>query len=76
MSSNFAEFVKVFLVVFTFSGLILSVRNLMIGLEEPNEVKDEDILEVSDVVQVATSDTMDYDGMGNYGRFPSVNTKE
>lgn len=72
MTSNLVEFIKVFLIVFTFSGCILSVRNLMVSMDEPDEVEDEDIIEVSDTVRVTAPDTMDYDGMGNYGRFPNV----
>ncbi len=72
MSSNLLEFIKVFVVVFGISGCILSVRSLMVSMDEPEEVEDEDIVEVSDAVRVTAPDVMDYDGMGNYGRFPNV----
>ena len=72
MSSNLLEFIKVFFVVFGISGCILSVRNLMISVDETHEIEEEDIIEVSDAVRVTAPDTMDYDGMGNYGRFPNV----
>ena len=72
MSSNLVEFIKVFFVVFTFSGCILSVRKLMTSIDDTNEVKDEDIIGVSDTVRVTAPDTIDYDGMGNYGRFPNI----
>ena len=70
MSPNLIEFLKVFLVVFTFSGLILSVRRLMSGVdtEEDIKAKNTNIEKES----VSSSDTMDYDGMGNYGRFPKL----
>lgn len=72
MSSNLLEFIKVFVVVFGISGCILSVRNLMVNMDEPDEVEDEDIIDVSDAVRVTAPDVMDYDGMGNYGRFPKI----
>tara|TARA_A100001011_G_scaffold169553_1_gene178500 strand:+ start:428 stop:652 length:225 start_codon:yes stop_codon:yes gene_type:complete len=72
MTSNFIEFIKVFIVVFTFSGLILSVRHFMTNIGDSLEVEDENIIDVVDSATVPSSDVMDYDGMGNYGRFPKV----
>ena len=72
MTSNFIEFMKVFIVVFTFSGLILSVRHLMTSIGDSLEVEDENIIDITDSVPVSSPDVMDYDGMGNYGRFPNV----
>ncbi|MBL97528.1 MAG: hypothetical protein CMF52_06890 [Legionellales bacterium] len=67
MSGNLVEFIKVFTLVFTFSGLILAGRRYMLKFDE--EPEDE-----SNVVNFPNrnekTDRMDYDGMGNYGRFP------
>ena len=72
MSSNLLEFIKVFLLVFTFSGVIVFVRNFMINLD--SERRDNQDIAPSDHAEgaFASSDTMDYDGMGNYGRFPKL----
>jgi len=72
MTPNFLEFMKVFILVFSFSGVILSVRHLMTSMSDPYEVEDENILDISDATPMVAPDTMDYDGMGNYGRFPKV----
>ena len=66
MSSNLIEFVKVFTLVFSFSGLILIGRHYMSKLEDDTD--DENIVKFPD--QNKNTDVMDYDGMGNYGRFP------
>lgn len=66
MSGNLAEFIKVFTLVFTFSGLILVGRRYMLKLDD--DVDDENIVNFPN--QNESTDTMDYDGMGNYGRFP------
>ena len=72
MTSNLLEFIKVFLLVFTFSGVIVFVRNFMINLDstksDNQDIVPDDIAEKA----FASSDTMDYDGMGNYGRFPNL----
>ena len=67
MSGNLFEFIKVFTLVFAFSGLILAGRRYMLKW-------DDDLEEENNVIdfphQNERTDTMDYDGMGNYGRFP------
>ena len=69
MSGNLIEFIKVFTLVFAFSGLILVGRRYMLRLDD-----DEDVDEGENVInfpnQNENTDMMDYDGMGNYGRFP------
>lgn len=67
MSANFIEFMKVFTLVFAFSSLILIGRRYMLKLDD--EVEDENNV-VKFPAHTENTDTMDYDGMGNYGRFP------
>ena len=73
MSGNLIEFIKVFTLVFTFSGLILAGRRYMLKWDD--DVEEENNI-VSFPDQTEKTDTMDYDGMGNYGRFPEkINRK-
>tara|TARA_X000000950_G_C13743706_1_gene589595 strand:+ start:426 stop:647 length:222 start_codon:yes stop_codon:yes gene_type:complete len=66
MSANLAEFIKVFLVVFTFSGGILAFRKYMLDMdEEDDETTSED----------QQTDNVDYDGIGNQGRFVRSDTQ-
>ena len=72
MSGNLIEFIKVFTLVFAFSGLILAGRRYM--LKWDNETSEEDNPTSNDFqtrIVVTDSDVIDYDGMGNQGRFPS-----
>tara|TARA_B100001057_G_C22819404_1_gene938796 strand:+ start:336 stop:557 length:222 start_codon:yes stop_codon:yes gene_type:complete len=66
MSANLIEFIKVFTLVFAFSGLILAGRRYMLKWDDVD--KENNI--VSSPNQNDEIDSMDYDGMGNYGRFP------
>ena len=84
MSGNLAEFIKVFLIVFSFSGGILMFRRYMLSLdgEEQNSARDEKEnlvnLPRKTIVErkiPVNPDIIDYDGMGNQGRFPSVGKK-
>ena len=70
MSGNLIEFIKVFTLVFTFSGLILAGRRYMLKSddEEENNV-------VNFPYENEKTDVMDYDGMGNFGRFPKKQIK-
>ena len=79
MTPNLIEFIKVFVVVFTFSGVIISVRSYMSKLDEDNEELDDsgkilDFPHISKTMKKANleSDLIDYDGMGNQGRFPEI----
>ncbi len=67
MSGNLIEFIKVFTLVFTFSGLILAGRRYMLKWDD--DIEDENNV-VSFPNRDDKTDSMDYDGMGNYGRFP------
>ena len=75
MSGNLAEFMKVLLIVVTWSTCILAGRHYMLSIDDSRE-EDEglsDEPEVREAIKIPinqNSDTMDYDGMGNYGRFP------
>ncbi len=84
MSGNLAEFIKVFLIVFSFSGGILMFRRYMLSLdgEEQNSARDEKEnlvhLPRKTIVERKTlvnPDIIDYDGMGNQGRFPNMGKK-
>ena len=69
MSGNLFEFIKVFTLVFAFSGLILAGRRYMLKWDEEDQ---ESSVENFPKKEVPTdSDVIDYDGMGNQGRFPS-----
>ena len=76
MSLNLMEFLKVFTIVATFSTLLLLGHNYMWKLiEEDNENDDDNVLDFPKIVSSQRidpneSDFIDYDGMGNQGRFP------
>tara|TARA_B100000963_G_scaffold297300_1_gene268734 strand:+ start:2224 stop:2511 length:288 start_codon:yes stop_codon:yes gene_type:complete len=82
MSANLAEFIKVFLVVFTFSGGILAFRKYMLDMDEEDIDDDKSPSEEKAVISSMkkrhhepfpsnnlSPDFIDYDGMGNQGRF-------
>ena len=79
MSLNLMEFLKVFTIVATFSTLLLLGHNYMWKLiEEDNENDDDNVLDFPKIVSSQRIDTnesdfIDYDGMGNQGRFPKRN---
>ena len=74
MSQNLIEFLKVLTVVVTWSTLILVGRRAMLSLDKEEEDDKGFIDKPEDrIVTITTdqnSDILDYDGMGNYGRFP------
>ena len=79
MSLNLMEFLKVFTIVATFSTLLLLGHNYMWKLiEEDNNNDDDNVLDFPKIVSSQRIDTnesdfIDYDGMGNQGRFPKRN---
>ncbi len=79
MSLNLMEFLKVFTIVATFSTLLLLGHNYMWKLiEEDKESDDDNVLDFPKIVSsqrigINESDFIDYDGMGNQGRFPKRN---
>ena len=76
MSGNLAEFLKVLTIVVSWSTLILVGRHYMISIDDSREEDDEGLVDEPEdraMIKIPTnqnSDMMDYDGMGNYGRFP------
>ena len=76
MDNNLIEFLKVFIIVFGFSGLILTGRHFMLkaDLEDSESTDDDNILDFPRNTQA--TDAIDYDGMGNYGRFPIKQKKD
>ena len=81
MSSNLIEFLKVFSVVATFSTLLLLGHNYMWKLIEEDKENNEERKNVLDFPRIVSlereqfnePDFIDYDGMGNQGRFPKRN---
>ena len=79
MSPNLIEFLKVFSVVATFSTLLMLGHNYMWKLiEEEKENDTDNILDFPKIVSPETKisnepNLIDYDGMGNQGRFPKRN---
>ena len=79
MRLNLMEFLKVFTIVATFSTLLLLGHNYMWKLiEEDNKNDDDNVLDFPKIVSSQRIDTnesdfIDYDGMGNQGRFPKRN---
>jgi len=68
MTVNLEEFAKVFTIVFTMSGVILILRHLITNYEEEQPEELDNLIDVE--FKQNSSDFIDYDGMGNQGRFP------
>ena len=64
MTVNLFEFLKVFIIVFSVAGGITFFRKSFIDSVESSDESDSD----SDFF---IKNQMDYDGMGNFGRFPA-----
>ena len=84
MTANLAEFIKVFLIVFTFAGGILAFRRFMLSFDEREEdnkeTKKTEVIHLPKKPEVykktiVSPDFIDYDGMGNQGRFPRTRRK-
>jgi hypothetical protein len=81
MSGNLIEFIKVFSIVFTFSGGILAFRWFMLSFDESDEraikksatsqKQKPEAMRIMERKVLTDSDFIDYDGMGNQGRFPT-----
>jgi len=69
---NFFEFCKVFSIVFGTSFMIFSIKKVVVGFnDEETDSKKQEQDKESKVIPIRTSpDFIDYDGMGNQGRFP------
>ena len=72
MSQNLAEFLKVFTLVFSFSSLLVLGRRYIDKLDEVKKKRPHDNIPES---SESSTDFIDYDGMGNYGRFPTPHKK-
>ena len=70
---NFFEFCKVFSIVFGISFMIFSIKKVVVDLsDEDTDSKKQEQDKQAKVIPIRTSpDFIDYDGMGNQGRFPS-----
>ena len=70
---NFFEFCKVFSIVFGISFMIFSIKKVVVDLsDEDIESKKQEQDDQAKVIPIRTSpDFIDYDGMGNQGRFPT-----
>ena len=70
---NFFEFCKVFSIVFGISFMIFSIKKVVVDLsDEDTDSKKQEQDEQAKVIPIRTSpDFIDYDGMGNQGRFPT-----
>ena len=73
MTVNLQEFMKVFTIVFATSGLILSLRHFIVNYNEYEEETEELNNHVDINFKSNNPDFIDYDGMGNQGRFPTTN---
>tara|TARA_B100001248_G_scaffold147857_1_gene111052 strand:- start:869 stop:1105 length:237 start_codon:yes stop_codon:yes gene_type:complete len=69
---NFFEFCKVFSIVFGISFMIFSIKKVVVDLsDEDTDSKKQEQDDQAKVIPIRTSpDFIDYDGMGNQGRFP------
>lgn len=69
---NFFEFCKVFSIVFGTSFMIFSIKKVVIGFDDKRvSSKKQEKNKQAKVIPIRTSpDFIDYDGMGNQGRFP------
>ena len=61
---------KVFVMVFGFSAIILAGRHFMINFDKKHEEKETNNVLDFPEIQNINPDMIDYDGMGNQGRFP------
>ena len=83
MSQNLIEFLKVFSIVGTFSTLLLLGHNYMWNLVEKGHDDNKENNNVLDFPKIVLTgkrvpndpDFIDYDGMGNQGRFPKSERK-
>ena len=70
---NLEEFMKVFTIVFAMSGLILFLRHFITNYDE--ELPEELDNRIDIDFKQTNTDFIDYDGMGNQGRFPVSKAK-
>ena len=73
MTPNLEEFLKVLTIVFSTSGTILFLRHLIVNYEEEEPEEPSNRIDLNFKNQ--SPDFIDYDGMGNQGRFPVINKR-
>jgi len=72
LTANFMEFCKVLTVVFGTSMLIFSIKKVVVGFDSDRETDEQKGAQDAEVIPLRTNpDFIDYDGMGNQGRFPA-----
>ena len=71
--TNLDEFIKVFFIVFTMSGAILFLRHFITNYDEEKPEELNNRIDVN--FRQNNPDFIDYDGMGNQGRFPVAKKK-
>ena len=72
LSANLIEFCKVLTVVFGTSMMIFSIKKVVVGFDSERETDKQKDTQNAEVIPLRTNpDIIDYDGMGNQGRFPT-----
>lgn len=72
LSANLIEFCKVLTVVFGTSMMIFSIKKVVVGFDSDRETDKQKDTQNAEVIPLRTNpDIIDYDGMGNQGRFPT-----
>ena len=71
---NLDEFMKVFIIVFTMAGSILFLRHYIVNYDDETPEESNDRINVD--FKQNSPDFIDYDGMGNQGRFPTLKNKK
>ena len=72
LTANFMEFCKVLTIVFGTSMMIFSIKKVVVGFDSDRETDKKKDTQNAEVIPLHTNpDIIDYDGMGNQGRFPT-----
>ena len=72
LTGNFIEFCKVLTVVFGTSMMIFSIKKVVVGFDSDRETDKQKDTQGAEIIPLRTDpDFIDYDGMGNQGRFPA-----
>lgn len=72
LTANFMEFCKVLTIVFGTSMMIFSIKKVVVGFDSDRETDAQKDAQDAEVITLRTNpDFIDYDGMGNQGRFPA-----
>jgi hypothetical protein len=72
LTTNFVEFCKVLTVVFGTSMMIFSIKKVVVGFDSNRKDRKQQDTQDAKVIPLRSDpDIIDYDGMGNQGRFPA-----